>query len=168
MTTDIMFTLHEITNHRTIKTSYSESPYQIALIATFKPGGNSWVKNSQWQLLSSPTSSPGRLTSRKQMHGHSLKKILHLLPHDKRHQQKQSRAVAFSAKGASVCVTVGLKPVSQFGSVWASFVGRQVKRFGAELKDSAEVIKLYCNLQRQVLSSHHQLQISTGRLVYRI
>lgn len=41
MTTDIIFTLHEITNHRTIKTSYSESPYQIALIATFKPGGNS-------------------------------------------------------------------------------------------------------------------------------
>lgn len=40
-------------------------------------------------------------------------------------------------------------------------MGRQVKRLGAELKDSAEVIKLYCNLQRQVLSSHHQLQIST-------
>lgn len=165
MTTDIIFTLHEITNHRTIKTSYSESPYQIALIATFKPGGNSWVKNSQWQLLSSPTSSPGRLASRKQMQGHSFKK--NYICFRMTNVTSRSRAEP-SLSAPKVQVSVLQLVSSQLGSVWASFVGRQVKRFGAELKDSAEVIKLYCNLQRQVLSSHHQLQISTGRLVYRI
>lgn len=83
-----------------------KNPYQIDLIVTFNPGGNSWVKNSQWQLLSSPISSPGRLASGRKFRNFHYK-TFYLLLTNKLEEQMQC---CFSFNLHSF--HVGFKPVS--------------------------------------------------------
>lgn len=133
------------------------NPYQIALIVTFRPGGNSWVTNSQWQLLSSPISSPGRLASTEQRQGH-FQTIFHLHHTTRICSRSKAELLLLALGGAKINFQVGFKPVSQFVSVVSGLCGKTwEKGLGAELKDSADGLQLYLNFLWQVLSSHHQL-----------
>lgn len=86
---------NEWRNHgSTTMSGINVKPYHIALIVTFKPGGNSWVRNSQWQLLSSPISSPGRLASAEQGQERSLG-TCHVF--QRRPEQKQRGAFSQSS-----------------------------------------------------------------------
>lgn len=109
---------------------------------TFRLDGNSWVRNSQWQLLSSPISSPGRLASAK--HTQELWMVW-TLPRLLESLQRK-RVIALKVQKLSYKVSQRL-------------YGLIKRKLGPELKDSAGVHaklleKLFENLVGKVSSLH--------------